>query len=392
MAAIIDVSAPFVSNRSPVCDRAGDPLCSPDARVRASIGLGNDCEPYVDPLIGLYAPIAPPGVQLPSCFALGIVRQDPALAPLLERVYTGTPQQQAVAIAEVERIALQRFALGAAREPPRVTYNATELAFFREQQRRIDAGLPIITAAQLAPLTVRPAVGPVVTTGVPMTSASWFGLNGSAPGFSFPTQSFAGFSLPQIGDAVVGALPTLTTLAAQYFLQQQQLKAQEDAAKRQLELLRLQLQAGQGAGNMLAMGGRVVVGPDGSISMGAGMGAGDLTCVPGVDPGCVGPSWMPGMPMLPGVGAPCGPRGSITVSPADAAGIYRQGCGGSVSTRARFFALRQDGTRDLFVKVGKVQSVSPRTLNRFARRWAKEAGLVASKRGSGRGRGRRRPR
>lgn len=366
-----------------------DPTISPDARVRASVGVGNDCEPYLD--FGFA--IAPPGVLLPNCTTVDEVRRDPRAAAIFERIYAGaTAQIRGEAIGELERLRVQ---IRAERALTASMYNETELAFFREQQRRIDAGLPIITAAQLAPLTIRPATGPTVATGVPMTSASWFGLNGSAPGFSFPTASFGfgGFTLPQIGDAVVGSLPTLTTLAAQYFLQQQQIKAQEDAAKRQLELVRLQLMAAQMGGNaqQLAMGGRVVIGPDGSISMGAGMGAGDLTCVPGVDPGCVGPTW-PVMPMLPGGGAAggCGPRGAIAVSPADAPGIYKQGCGGTISTRARFFALRPDGTRDLFVKVGKVQSVSPRTLNRFARRWAKEAGLTASKRGSGRGR--RRPR
>lgn len=359
-----------------------DPTISPDARVRASVGVGNDCEPYLD--FGFT--IAPPGVQLPNCTTVDEVRADPRSGPIFQRIYAGaTPQIQVEAIAELERLRVQ---IRAERALTAAMYNPTELAFFREQQRRIDAGLPIITDRDLAALTVRPATGPTVATGVPMTTASWFGLNGSAPGFSFPTASFGfgGFTLPQIGDAVVGSLPTLTTLAAQYFLQQQQLKAQEDAQKRLLELARIQAMAGGGMPLMLGQQGTVVVGPDGTLTMGGGSGM--PGCVPGVDPGCVGPTWPIGN--LPGGGGACGPRGAVAVSPVDAPGIYKQGCGGSISTRARFFALRPDGTRDLFVKVGKVQSVSPRTLNRFARRWAKEAGLTASKRGSSRGR--RRPR
>jgi len=268
-----------------------------------------------------------------------------------------------------------------------VQYSPTELAFFREQQRRIDAGIPIITAAQLAPLTaIRPAEGPVV--GASMSSmSSWFGLAPSTVGTSFPTS----FSAGNFSDALFGALPGLANTAAQFFLLQQQQKAMEDAAKARLRELQALAALQQGAGGLnLTQQGTVIVGPDGTLTMGGGMG---MPCVPGVDPGCIGPSWMiPGGGGLLPSGRACGQNSAVSVSPADAPGIYRQGCGGSVSTRSRFFALRSDGTRDLFVKVGKVQSVSPRTLNRFARRWAKEAGLTASKRGAGAKRGRRRPR
>jgi len=85
-----------------------DPTISPDARVRASVGVGNDCEPYVDPLIGLYYPIAPPGVWLPSCFAVDQTRALPGVEAILERIYAGaTPQIKLEAIGELERAAIE---------------------------------------------------------------------------------------------------------------------------------------------------------------------------------------------------------------------------------------------------------------------------------------------
>jgi hypothetical protein len=212
--------------------------------------------------------------------------------------------------------------------------------------------------------------GPTLST-LPTGFGGINGVNFGIPGFS-PGLSF----LPPLGDAIGGALPTLATIAGQFFLQQQLAKQQEDAAKARLR--ELQVLAGiQGGGAlMLGQNGQqtVVVNPDGTIGMGTAAGGMPLQ----------GPVW----PFQPT--GTCGPRGSVSVSPADAPAIYKAGCSGALSTRNRFFALRSDGTRDLFVKVGKVQSVAPRTLNRFARKWAKEAGLVASKRGAARGR--RRPR
>lgn len=343
-----------------------DPTISPDARIRASVGVGNDCEPYVDPIIGLAYPIAPPGVQLPSCFALDNTRGAPGVAEILERVYAGsTPQVKAVAIGELERLALERFA---ATQKALMTYNATELAFFREQQRRIDAGLPIITAAQLAPLTGG-------------SMSSMFGITTSL-GSSVPT---TGFLLPALTPGAVpflgplsdptflgGALGTAAQVAAQIFLQRQQEKAAEDAFKRQLQLLMLgqngqQPQPGGGAG---AGGGQVVVNPDGTLGMAP---AGGMA---------FGPSWA-GFER-------CGQGGAITVSPMDAPSIYRAGCSGVSNPRGRFYALRANGNRDLFVRVGTVNSVSPRTLTKFARRWAKQAKLTIGGRGGRRGR--RRPR
>ena len=113
-----------------------DPTISQDARVRARVGVGNDCEPYVDPLIGLAYPIAPPGVQLPSCFAVDQTRGAPGVAEILERIYAGaTAQIKAVAIAQLERQPLERFAASLRAQ---MEYTPTELAFFSEQQRRIE--------------------------------------------------------------------------------------------------------------------------------------------------------------------------------------------------------------------------------------------------------------
>lgn len=355
-----------------------DPTISPDARVRASVGVGNDCEPYVDPLIGLSYPIAPPGVVLPSCFALDNTRGEPGVEAILERVYAGaTAQVKVEAIAQLERLALERFAARALSMSMPAINPLTGVAFTPME-------LSFIDRCNADPVNCRALIA--ANTGGSMSSPFNSFLGGptmsSLPfGFSLPslTPGPIGF-LPQLGDALGGALPQLATIAAQFFANQQAAKAQEDALKRQLELARL-----------LAMGG-------GSMALGFTNRdpLGDI--LGGMQQGGQqqGPVWTGagqttiGGPFLPS--GSCGPRGAVSVSPGDAPGIYKQGCSGALSTRARFFALRSDGTRDLFVKVGKVQSVSPRTLNRFARRWAKEAGLTASKRGAGRGRGRRRPR
>lgn len=247
--------------------------------------------------------------------------------------------------------------------------------------------------------------------GVPMSSpGSWFGLAGVAPGGSFPLMPFGptgGFAPSPLenpfgGGSLLGALGGAAINVGQAFLAQRlQEQAAEEAFKRQRDLLILQQQlgltrfpegmfpGGMNGGQMNAQG--VKLGPDGRL----------VGCNPMVDMECQGPVWtaqpggfttgggFPGGAAIPGA---CGVRGTVTVSPIDAPALYRSGCSGSVSTRGRFFALRSDGTRDLFVRVGKVQSVSPRALTRFARRWAREAGLVAAKRGAGGRRGRRRPR
>lgn len=362
-----------------------DPTISPDARIRASVGVGNDCEPYVDPLTGLSYPIAPPGVYLPSCFAVDQTRGQPGVQAVLDRIYAGaTPEIRVTAIGELERLAVDRFL---AVQRAQMTYNATELAFFREQQRRIDAGLPIITAQDLAPFNVRPAVGPTVAAGGTMSSPFMLGVGVGAPGGTLPLgfgQGFGFIGSSGAQDLLGGLLQGGISLGTQYLQQQLLAKQQEDAFKRQRELLQLQLQLGQqGVGGLNATqqgGGQVVVGPDGTLTMGGAAGG---------MPAPFGPSWVG----FEG-GACCPTRGPITVSPMDAPSLYRQGCGpcAPVTPRSRFFALRANGTRDLFVRVGTVNSVSPRTLTKFARRWAKQAKLTVGSRSSSRRRARRRPR
>lgn len=197
---------------------ADDPLVSPDARVRASVGAGNDCEPYAD--FGYY--IAPPGVVLPACSTVDTVlswaRRDPRnnqiAQEILDLVYTGPGRNDYsgfAALEELHRFVLQENAKLPVPPPPiakynpypddpyfeglecnqyelaatnlgayfaffagtpsvqgldpeyerflrkryerlkagcpvqQQQYNATELAFFQEQARRIAAGIPIIT-------------------------------------------------------------------------------------------------------------------------------------------------------------------------------------------------------------------------------------------------------
>lgn len=70
----------------------------------------------------------------------------------------------------------------------------------------------------------------------------------------------------------------------------------------------------------------------------------------------------------------CGRRRTAVVTQMTAPGIFKLGCSG-YRPYAKVIAQNPDGTRDLFVKVGQIASPSPRTLKRFAKRWAKEAGL-----------------
>lgn len=73
-----------------------DPTISPDPRVRASVGVGNDCEPYAD--FGFT--IAPPGVVLPNCNDLDVLRSNPwfvnnpAVPRILETAYTDPDQNR----------------------------------------------------------------------------------------------------------------------------------------------------------------------------------------------------------------------------------------------------------------------------------------------------------
>lgn len=280
--------------------------------------------------------------------------------------------------------------------PPMSANLMLTAADFRTPAEKLALAQALIATGQLS---LSPAGG------MPM-SAPFFGLSGSAPGgttpilpFGFPSSAGGGFvsTMDPFSSGVTGILSNVLNLGGQFFLQRQAQQAQEDLARRQLQIAQALAMSGamspamMSPAAMFAAGGRVTIGDNGEIGMAMGMSPG--LCVPGVDPGCIGPV----LPSLPAFqpGGCGGSRQAVTVTPADAAGLYRQGCGpcGSTQliTRNRFFALRSDGTRDLFVKVGKVQSVSQRTLTRFARRWAKEAKLTVASRGRGRG-SRRRPR
>lgn len=304
-----------------------------------------------------------------------IAELDPQAVAAAQALRAGDPLQFERVTAQLQAQGYAFPGLASAGVP--MTYNATELAFFREQQRRIDAGLPIITAAQLAPLT---GGGMSSMFGITTT------LGGSVPTTGFMVPSFTpgavagqGFLGPLSDPTFLGgALGTAAQVAAQIFLQRQQEKAAEDAFKRQLELLRLTRENGQlppGTTQSPGTGqGTVVVNPDGTL----GMAGGSMTPF--------GPSWV-GFENF----GRCRQE-APTVSPMDAMAIYRAGCNGTLSPRGRFYALRANGLRDLFVRVGTVNSVSPRTLTKFARRWAKQAKLTVGARSSSRRRGRARPR
>lgn len=364
--------------------KVGDPINSPDARIRASIGFGNDCEPYVDPLVpGLNFPIAPPGVQLPSCFAIEQTRGDPGISELLERVYTGDPQTQAIAIGELERRAVDRFL---ERRAAAMSTQMLAEALIATGQLRLGPEAFTSPAAQAA------LGAALAASGGSMASPSMFGISGFAPGATIPLGFLpsvdpAMTSIGSFGGGLLGTLAGAAIGVGGQFLQQRLMQqAQEEAFKRQRDLLLLQAQLGAGSPMMLAPSagagaGQIVVGADGSIRVGQlGMNASlNLTDMGQVQ----GPVWPPG------AAGSCG-RGAVTVSPMDAPSLYRVGCSGSVTPRARFYALRSNGLRDLFVRVGTVNSVSPRTLTRFARRWAKQAKLSVGPRSTRRGR--RRPR
>jgi len=381
---------------------ANDPVLSPDARVRATVGVGNDCEPYAD--FGYY--IAPPGVQLPKCSSLDVInawtmadpRRNAGVQMLLDRAYVGSTEQIRLGIVAIENL---RNAI----EGNDVSEIGALTGVYIERpdaQRQLAESL--IASGQLT-------LGPESFTSPQAMAALAAALRskqmssliaGIPPGGSTPFMPFGTpVGLPFLGgvfDGGGGVGPgvaigtTVLGLAGQFFLQQQQQKAAEETAKQQLKLLMAQqmLLQQQQLSPRLGFGasGGVTVDENGNIVLQGGMGP---SVGLGLLPGQQGPIW-PNQPS--GVGGGCCPtRGAVSVSPMDAPAIYREGCGpcGSTQliTRNQFFALRSDGTKDLFVKVGKVQSVSPRTLNRFARRWAKEAKLSIGSRAR---RGRRRPR
>lgn len=223
--------------------------------------------------------------------------------------------------------------------------------------------------------------------------SSFFPIAGVPPGGSTPFMPFGAPMTPFLGGdstfnaGLGGVFGTLAQQAGQFFLQQQAAKQQEDLIKQQIKLL--MAQAAVPVATPMGFAGPLMGPLLGGLATGVGAaGAEGLINMLAGGPEATAFGAVAG-------GACCAPRGAVSVSPMDAAGIYRTGCGpcGSTQliTRNRFFALRSDGTKDLFVKVGKVQSVSPRALNRFARRWAKEARLTVSARGS-RAKGKRRPR
>jgi len=368
--------------------------------VRASLGIGNDCEPYLDFGFSIFSPAV-----LPNCTTVDTLQGEPRAAPILERIYLPrSPQDQAVAVGELDSLAVLVRAERAVAAQRSMTTFAAESFGLADLQRSIESrcgadpvcqqderdALQYITAIQAMQQSASPTGG--------LMSSAWFGLGGVAPGGSTPFMPFgasgsAGAFLPSGGDAVGGGLlgavlNPLLNFGGQFLLQQQQQKSQEDLLKQQLRVLSLAGMA-PGFAPLGGMLGQVL----GGVAGGMGAAAGNmlLEAIAGQSGGGVGalqgPSWI-------GVGQNgCCPKGAVTLDPSSAPGLYRQGCSpcSPVQTRARFFASRADGTKDLFVRVGKVQSVSPRTLTRFARRWSREAGLVATKRG-GRYRGRRRPR
>lgn len=222
--------------------------------------------------------------------------------------------------------------------------------------------------------------------------SSFFPIAGVPPGGSTPFMPF-GAPTPFLGGdstfntGLGGVFGTLAQQAGQFFLQQQAAKQQEELIKQQIKLL--MAQAAVPVATPMGFAGPLMGPLLGGIATGVGAAGAEglINMLAGGGPEATAFGAVAG-------GGCCAPRGAVSVSPMDAPGIYRTGCGpcGSTQmiTRNRFFALRSDGTKDLFVKVGKVQSVSPRALNRFARRWAKEARLTVSARS--RAKGKRRPR
>lgn len=205
-----------------------------------------------------------------------------------------------------------------------------------------------------------------------------FGFSGGAGSSSILFPQAGGNAVGGGGDLFGTVLGGLINVGGNFLLQQQAAKAQEDLLKRQLQLVQAQQQVGLvpqlGTG---VLGGMV----GGMMEQGAESLLGNLMSGAG--------NSLMGLLGLGPTGT-CG-GGPPTVSPSDAAAIYRTGCSGVAAPRGRFYALRANGTRDLFVRVGTVNSVSPRVLDRFARRWAKQAKLSVGKRAT-RASGRRRPR
>lgn len=84
-------------------------------------------------------------------------------------------------------------------------------------------------------------------------------------------------------------------------------------------------------------------------------------------------------------------RGPAVVNMLTASGLFRLGCSG-YKTVNRAIVEKPNGQRDLYVRVGQIASPSPKVLKRFAKRWAKSAGLHCNERSSRRSGGYRRRR
>jgi len=361
---------------------------SPDPRVRARIGLGNDCEPYVD-----FGILVQPQDELPNCALLDLAREI-GRPDLAEDLYAGVPaptaadrQVRLTATRTLEQIRAARILNVSSPMAMTTTWDQQKLAEALIASGQLTLGADAFRSpdaqAALAMALAAASTATASPTGGSM-SAPWFGLGGSAPGLSFPI-SFQPFgstpfaALPPAGDAAGGGggggffdlLGTGLQIGGQFFLQQQAARQAEELLKQQQRLLQQQSMLGfapAAPGLAVPFLGPLLGG------MAGGLGTGLV---------------QEGMSMLGnllgGAGPSCGRR-----PPQMAPSLFRTGCSGKPSLPSRQQIIGPDGNLYVIASLGRATRGSREAST--MRRLARDNGFKVSRTGNAGRRGRRSPR
>lgn len=366
-----------------------DPTISPDARVRATVGVGNDCEPYLD--FGFT--IAPPGVLLPNCTTLDRVRdratREPAIAAVLpaiyDQIYLGaTYQEKAAGLRALEALVSVPFDASVGMAGGNVFSQellAQQLIASGQLTLGPEAFQSPAARAALAMALAMPTASPVGGS----MSSSWFGLGGIAPGGTTPILPF-GFQAGGSGSSVLfpdaagggggsdvfgsllGALPGLLTGLAQAGV------IRGSVGNALAPMQQIFPQAALPATTTQAVL-QTLLGGVANLTPTQVMAGGSLA--------------IDAMQMLSGLfgtnGATCGAR-----PPVQAPSLFRMGCGGRMSLPARQQVVGPDGSLYVIASLGKATRGSREEST--MRRLARQNGFTVARKGSARSRGRRRPR
>jgi len=279
-------------------------------------------------------------------------------------------------LAEMRSMSAPIFATGAIRQEDlaRALIASGDLRLGPEAFQSPDARAALAMGLQMA---LQASASP---TGGNMSSA-WFGLGGSAPGFSFPITGFGG-TIPQFpvsvdavgGGGLLGTFGGLLNTGLQLFGANQQANAQEDLLKLQLQIAQANAMAAQqsflpglGAATLPAILGGIGTGV-GTGAVAAGMGMLQSLFTGGGGMGC-------------GVSRP----------PVQAPSLFRTNACGKMSLPARQQVIGPDGSLYIVASLGKATRGSREQST--MRRLARQNGFTVTRAG-GRSsrRSRRRPR